>query len=487
MYKVSKAELTLIFFLMITMTAGGYYAFDFPQLFEDEIINWFGVTSLEVEWLYSIYAFPNFFTLLFGTLAFNFIGLGMGITLTTGFITAGTVITYFAFEDKSYITLVIARGVYGLGNELAITAQYTIAERWFAGRMLSFAQGMCRTVSFLMTFLSFYLGPQMLIKTKSMDLPLLIYMIMAIFGFIGSLIYAILEKIWKNRQVKKEAEEAEAKETRSNERSFGKEGDNFTFGMIRYLSPLYWLLSITFGIGSMCYLMFISFSTDCLVHRFGYSYADAKNYLSFVSIISMFSMPVLSALVGKFGRKGFVLLSSFVVSITNFSLMLTYPKEPGNYIYVIVVLTSFTYSIFVATVWPSMTISVPTKATAIALGLALTMQNICNTLLPSYFGYVTQPRTPEAYDKAIFGMLIVSCVAATLAIIVIVVDFRTGQKLNLPDNDKRVLEQREKMGDKLKLLMKEKKLKSKKGTSNSEYRSIGQTTRKTGDDEIVNQ
>lgn len=62
------------------------------------------------------------------------------------------------------------------------------------------------------------------------------------------------------------------------------------------------------------------------------------------------------------------------------------------------------------------------------------------TILPIYFGAVNEDRTVSAYNKSLFSLRILGLGGLISATIVTIVDFKTGMRLNLPENDKRVLE-----------------------------------------------
>lgn len=136
---------------------------------------------------------------------------------------------------------------------------------------------------------------------------------------------------------------------------------------------LFWITSMTFAIGSMLQIQFLAFSTDCLVNRYGYKYEDAKNVVATMPIASMIFSPVIAAAIGKFGKKPLILMLDFIFAIGIFFFMRTLPVEPSYLVVLGIVMIGIHYSIFVAIIWPSMTLTVPQTTTAAALGLATTI------------------------------------------------------------------------------------------------------------------
>ena len=103
------------------------------------------------------------------------------------------------------------------------------------------------------------------------------------------------------------------------------------------------------------------------------------------------------------------------------------------------------YSTFVAIIWPSMTLAVPKSATAMALGIAVTIQNVFMTSCPYYFGLVNKSRDFRAYNNSLLSLAMMGGVTLVFGIAMWIIDLRTGKLLSLPENDKRVLSMRRKM------------------------------------------
>lgn len=444
--KVSNKTLAMVFFFTMLMNVGVYFNYDFPQLYEDIMIKRFNITPVSVEFLYSIYSFPNFITTPLGSILLSTIGLSTGIVIFNSLAFIGPVIIALGFFFNKFWIIVVGRIVFGLGGELCLIAQATISERWFSGKGLSFSQAINRTFGFLSVTSAFYFGPEFLIKTKSMEITLVLCGISSFIGFSVAVGYLFVDMGYKK------AENAKIQDKQRNEVAVGQEQQEqhqeetgFKLSNIKKMGKLFWLCGTTFAIGSQIYLQFLSFATDCFVSRFAYTYEEAKDMLSLIPIFCMCLLPPTSIFVVWFGRKGFLLFMSFVMGGGSILFMRTLPPNPGSIMYLVLFFFSFYYALFVVVVWPSMTLSVPPVATAVALGLATTVQNIFITLFPFIFGYINRDRTPAQYDQSLLVIVGMAVVSGLLSILTIIVDFKTGGKLNMPENNPKVTELREEM------------------------------------------
>lgn len=100
------------------------------------------------------------------------------------------------------------------------------------------------------------------------------------------------------------------------------------------------------------------------------------------------------------------------------------------------------------------------------------------TVLPIYFGSVNEDRTVSAYNKSLFSLRILGLGGLISATLVTIVDFRTGKRLHLPENDKRVLDAKSRSTERFRTetMITENLLSTK-------TKSKGKTTTKTGEED----
>jgi len=176
------------------------------------------------------------------------------------------------------------------------------------------------------------------------------------------------------------------------------------------------------------------------MQRFKYAYIDAKNLVTLIPITTIILIPIVSAVVLKVGKKGIILTLSSMISFGVYTYMQYLPAEPSHKVTACIILTALFFSLYSTTIWSSMTLVIPQQGTSVALGLATTIQNVLMTGLPLLFGYINQPRTVKAYNTSLLILRALGIGAFISGIVVTIVDFKTGKRLHLPENDEKVLE-----------------------------------------------
>jgi hypothetical protein len=176
------------------------------------------------------------------------------------------------------------------------------------------------------------------------------------------------------------------------------------------------------------------------MQRFKYPYLDAKNLVTLIPIVCIALIPIISTVIVFIGKKGICLLLASIIASVNFLYLQTLPAEPSTHVTVCILSVALFYSMYSTVIWSSMTLVVPQQGTSVALGIATTVQNVLMTILPLYFGSINESRTIKAYDKSLFSLTLLSVGGLLSSLLVILVDFRTGKRLHLPENHEKVLE-----------------------------------------------
>jgi len=76
-------------------------------------------------------------------------------------------------------------------------------------------------------------------------------------------------------------------------------------------------------------------------------------------ISSMIVSPFVAAAIGKFGKKPLILVIDITLGVGVFIFMRTLEVQPSPFVVLSIILIGIHYSIFVAIVWPAMTLTVP--------------------------------------------------------------------------------------------------------------------------------
>lgn len=112
----SKAIYLLLVF-MIFLGFSCFFNYDFPQLFESQLINQFQINTVKLSFLYSIYSIPNVIFCSIISMAVNRLGLGYGGVLLTFIMVVGSYLQYFACKHGIFWMLLAARVAFGISGE----------------------------------------------------------------------------------------------------------------------------------------------------------------------------------------------------------------------------------------------------------------------------------------------------------------------------------------------------------------------------------
>lgn len=424
--KKKGSVLVAVFSTMLLTNFANFYIFDIPQLFEGPFIKKFDITTVEISYLYAIYSIPNFIFAPLGSVLLNHTGLGVGAILFSGIIFASTLIMFLGVNMNSFHLVLIARAIFGIGAETLIVCQATMAEKWFTGKFLSIAIGLNNVLNLSGSALSAYLTPTLFVKSRNLQVPLFFCSVIVFICWVSSFIYLIIE--WRNvKMIQDEDEEDEVK---------------FSLRHIKFLGKLFWILAVVFSFISMSYYQFTNFVTDFLMRRFSYDYLDAKNLVALIPLVVCGLIPFLSVIVVWIGKKGYVLILAGFCAFGSYFYLETLPNEPSTKVTISIIMIGVFFSLYSSVIWTSMALVVPKQATSVALGIATTIQNILMTTLPIVFGAINKSRTPKAYNTSLRVLQGMAICATIFSVIVTITDKVTGKKLDLPENDKSVLEQR---------------------------------------------
>ena len=212
---------------------------------------------------------------------------------------------------------------------------------------------------------------------------------------------------------------------------------------IQTFSPLFWMLGLVFAVGSMGAIMFDTFGTDFMMNRFGYTYDEGTLLYSTTAISTIICIPLFSFLTQAVGCKGVFLVIAHLIGILSFTVFIFLPPRPNQVVHFVLLLGIGVFnSLLLAVIWPCMTLSVPTRGTAVALGMATTLQNLLIFGLPLYFGQVNRARDVASYNSSLVSLAILVSASALLSIAAMIYDLRHGKLLHLPENSPKIAKQR---------------------------------------------
>jgi hypothetical protein len=184
--------------------------------------------------------------------------------------------------------------------------------------------------------------------------------------------------------------------------------------------------------------------TDLLMQKFSYTFEESKNLQAFQTLVEMACTPVLSVILQFAGNKGTLMVFLGVIATLMFTLLESLPPGNSKYIKLCMAGQSMQLVILNSVIWSSITLVVPEQGSNIALGIALTLSNIFSSALPVVFGRINELRTVAAYNKSLYLLKWIGYGTLASALGVFIVDCMTGKRLHLPENNKKVIDAKNK-------------------------------------------
>ena len=122
-----------------------YYAYDVPGSIATSLKEWLEASdddfSYQLNLLYTIYSLPNIFLPLAGGILVDRLGPSVMLISFSTLICIGQTVFAVGMNSRNYKTMLIGRGLFGLGGESLEVAQASITTDWFHSHGLAFALG----------------------------------------------------------------------------------------------------------------------------------------------------------------------------------------------------------------------------------------------------------------------------------------------------------------------------------------------------------
>ena len=108
--------------------AGAQVFYDFPQIYSTYLIDYFDVDTVDIRYLYSLYALPNVILSIVGSIALERYGLGFGLTILQVVTVVSLLSCYFSILTQQFIWMLIGRTLFGVGSELLSIGQASVTD-----------------------------------------------------------------------------------------------------------------------------------------------------------------------------------------------------------------------------------------------------------------------------------------------------------------------------------------------------------------------
>ena len=460
----------IVLLTSITFWSGSMCSFDFPEIYEKFLMEYFSIDSVKVEYMYSFIYVPNIFLGFLGSYLMNKFGCANLLIYLHCIIGLGLISQFYGVSVNNYVFMLIGRAIIGIGFEVTYVCQSEITDIWFSGKFLSVAYALNRSFAYIFTTTgSLFIPNLFLSKMESAEKQglskesslrrgflwvLSCYLAMVVYVFICCLIYKIIEERQEKEQSQKEKENENQIESQVQSKSINSQEEynkrrstssfkydeesgklsQFEFKDFTKVPKIGWILSVFFMFIANCFYMFTTFGTEILQFRYGFSYEKSKNTVSIFPIVCMFAVPLFSYLASKIGKKGIFLIVASLLCVGNFFWMSTISKGDGVLPIVGVVNVALFLSINTAGFWSGITICVPRQSLAFMIGALIGLQNVLGVILPPIFGWIQNNDDYEGFQNSLYFLTGLGCVPLILSIIIYKLDMKQGQGLNLPEN-----------------------------------------------------
>ena len=462
----SKAFLLVILFINFFITFGQCYVYDFPQALEGALITRLKANTMKVSFLYAVYSLPNMIFSPITGYVIEVAGCANSAVIYTSLTYLGQAVIYYGVANGSYLYVFLGRGLYGIGGEGLTILQLTINELWFYGNFLSISVAWCDIVAVLAIMLGNYFNPLIFVHTRSLSLSFFVSALVCFFSAIVGLLYYIYHKKFIHRlddmedldesrdasmeitiippesknksKVVLDESSVERDRRATAEDIYNAEKIRFGFKSIRYFNTTYWILCVVFLFLANCYYQYTNIATEILEHRFGYTFEEANK----LTIIPEAAFIVVSPFVSKWvevkGKKPLWLLVAAVIFLGNYSYMYFMKVEKTLVLYLNFTAIGFGYSITTCALFSSVALSIPKAGVSMGYSILTLIENIGLSLLPLYFGEISEDRSVESYNQCLLTLIILSILATIFCLLLLLYDTKNSNLLTLPENSKKV-------------------------------------------------
>ena len=460
--KLTTAKRGLILVSIILWNAGLWSLLDFPQTLGDPLINHFKISTREVGFLYTMSASLSIFTSPLTGVLISRLGVATVATVTTSLQILGAIVLYFSVSSGSYGLLLLGRFLYSLGAEPTSVCQAAASEKWFSGKMLSISMGLNLSCGMAFASLSNFINPILIVETRDLETAFLYYLCICTLSFMAVALFTVLD--WKHeaqleeekRILSSQQPEVQAdrtgteaavntinlKSTAETELGMvtgGPESQKYRFRLsdLSKFSPVFWCCVSLYVIAATTYYQFTSTITNMAVHRYNYSFLEAKNFISTIQILSASFMPLNSVIIQKIGKKPKVILFTTTLLLLGFVNLALTPAHPTFQFMVSIGLIALYCITYQSTIFPCLAMSVPSEAVSVGLGTASSLQAIPLGLSLYFFGDMVKKETAEVYQRVLYMIIGMASVCVALAWFTARTDARLGGLLDAPENSEK--------------------------------------------------
>lgn len=224
------------------------------------------------------------------------------------------------------------------------------------------------------------------------------------------------------------------------------ENYKFSWGDLKNMGKLFWATSIVFSTGGITVYTLTDLMTDISQNRFAHTYLEAKNYLSYIEMIVIVMVPLLSLIIMKIGHKTSFLIAGSTILVGSYTIMMLQPYVGINQTMfsIAVAGVGIHFSIYLTAIEPAIALVAPKEVMSIAYGVSSLFLMLPLSVLPYICGKISIKRTPYEYQKVLYILFGLSLLNIIATLVLFFTDLKHGKLLLLPENKPEVEVGREK-------------------------------------------
>lgn len=404
---------------------GNYFSSDLNQSMMNAVIKEMGITNLEYNMIFSVYAFPNIILPFLGGLFVDFMGIRIAFMLFSFLVICGQTVITLGAANHNFTLMLIGQVIFATGGDSMLVAKSSMVSKWFRGKELSFALSAGLCVGRLGSSLDSFMSPRIYNSTHKLYLPYLVSCFVCAFSFCVICVMSYIDK----RVDKNESAQAGGKKQAAAKPNFRD---------FKNLPKIYYTLVINCGLLYLGFYGFVNNISDILIHRFGFTQITAGNVIPIIFITPVILTPMVGLCSDKYGKRVLLLLGASTIYFFDNIIIAFFPDAPAGeadyrVIGMLIGLGLF-YSGFAAVFWPCVALVVKPKMTGVAYGCCLVFQNIILMIGPLALGKIHDDTldTKAGY----FWTQIVLCgvigLAIGVAIVTYILDMKGNKVLDSP-------------------------------------------------------
>lgn len=387
-----KARWTALTILSFTMFAG-YLFNEIISPMKPMIDRLYGWDGSDFGMFFSAYGWFNVFfaMLIIVGILLDKLGIRFSTVSSSLIMILGASIKYYAFKtdfqgaelfgfDAQLMYASLGYAMFGVGVEYAGITVSKAVVKWFKGKEIALAMGMQVAIARLGSFVPLAFGAYFAGLT-SIPTTVLFGVLILIIGFMGFLVYNVMDKKLENQ-----------------ESSNGESSDEDKF-QIRDLGVIvsnrgFWLIAVLCVLFYSAVFPFYKYGPDLMVNKFGVSEEWAGLIPSIVPFGTIFLTPFFGSLYDKKGKgASIMILGAFLLIIVHFIYYL--PGITSVYLaFANAILLGIAFSLVPSAMWPSVPKIIPEKQIGSAYAFIFWIQNFGLWGIPLLIGIVLERTNP---------------------------------------------------------------------------------------------